>query len=454
MTERIAIIGGGPAGCALACMLVQRGIDCIVFDDNKKPALLVGESLVPAAMPIIRKLGIEDQIAEFSQLKAGAALRKNDVRVNFTFRKIGKDVPAYAYNIPRPKFDSIVRQRAEKLGVKFVTQRAKLEPSQDSTRDIQLSDESLNAANLTRENQPDLLIDATGRSRLFSKILTISAKRGPRNDVAHFAHFKNFSSDSELEGQIVISVLKCGWSWQIPLADRTSVGVVMNADAVKKYGSNASQRLENVIRDNPVLNKQGWQRLTDVQTYSNYQLFSEKAHGKGWILLGDALGFVDPMLSPGVFMALESADLLDKHVFGQSNQTLEQREQALNNYYSEIQEWHQAWSRLIEYFYDGRLLSLGERRPNFTEDSPKYSFPRFADNLVGKMLSQLVSGAGTRSAFYQGALYRTCQLLCRDKQQNLDYSIKSRIDDKCQVTPLVPAVTSEQLESARKKITA
>ena len=454
MTERIAIVGAGPAGCALACMLVERGIDCVVFDDEKKPSLLVGESLVPAAMPIIRRLGIEQEIAQFSKLKAGAALRKDDVRVNFTFRQIGTDTPAYAYNIPRPKFDSVVRQRAEQLGVKFVTQRAKLELCADDDRDIQLSEESLSAANLTRDTQPDLLIDSTGRSRVFSKLLNIRANRGPRNDVAHFAHFDNFSSDSELEGQIVISVLKCGWSWQIPLADKTSVGVVMNADAVKKYGNTAEQRLENIIKDNPVLNKQGWKRTSEVHTYANYQLMSEKGHGKGWILLGDALGFVDPMLSPGVFMALESASLLDRLVFSQQDQNSLEREQALKEYYSEIENWHQSWSRLIEYFYDGRLLSLGKRRPNFTADSPKYSFPRFADHLVGRMLSQLVSGAGTRSSFYQGALYRTCQLLCRDKEQNSDYSIKSILKDKNNVTSINTLSTTEHVDSHIKNMTA
>jgi len=127
MTERVAIVGAGPAGCALACMLVERGIDCLVFDDDKKPSLLVGESLIPAAMPIIQRLGIEEEISQFSQRKSGAALRQDDVRVDFAFRQNGSKAPAYAYNIPRPKFDSVVRQRAENLGVKFVSQRAQLE---------------------------------------------------------------------------------------------------------------------------------------------------------------------------------------------------------------------------------------------------------------------------------------------------------------------------------------
>ena len=99
MTERVAIVGAGPAGCALACMLVERGIDCLVFDDDKKPSLLVGESLIPAAMPIIQRLGIEKEISQFSLRKSGAALRQDDVRVDFAFRQNGSKAPAYAYNI-------------------------------------------------------------------------------------------------------------------------------------------------------------------------------------------------------------------------------------------------------------------------------------------------------------------------------------------------------------------
>jgi len=424
MSERIAIIGAGPAGCALACMLVERNIDCLVFDDNNKPSLLVGESLIPAAMPIIRRLGIEQEIAKFSRRKEGAALRYGDIRANFNFQQTGKDIPSYAYNIPRPKFDQTVRKRAEELGVHFVSEKAELEAcDSDPNREIRLSDKSLAAAGLKRETQPDFLIDATGRSRLFSKILNIKATKGPRNDVAHFAHFKNFDSDSKLDGQIVISVLNCGWSWQIPLKDRTSVGVVMNSRSMSQYGGTAEQRLENVLRENEFLNKPNFERLTEVKTYANYQLMAEQGHGTGWALLGDALGFVDPMLSPGVFMALESANQLDKMVFSQPQ---EQREAGLNQRYKDAQNWHQAWSTLIEYFYDGRMLALAERQPQFTEKSAKISFARFADRVVNNILSQLVSGGGTRSKFYQGALFRICGLMGCDADKLAEYRIKDQ----------------------------
>ena len=148
MSERIAIVGAGPAGCALACFLVERGIECIVFDDEKKPSLLVGESLIPAAIPIIKRLGIESEVAAISTLKLGAAQRhgSGSPRVDFAFQKIGKGIPEYAYNIPRPQFDKIVRQRAETLGARFIQHKASVVAVEDGERELQLSDESLAAA--------------------------------------------------------------------------------------------------------------------------------------------------------------------------------------------------------------------------------------------------------------------------------------------------------------------
>jgi len=238
MIERVAIIGAGPAGCTLACFLQERGIDCLVFDSDQTPRLLVGESMVPAVVPILRRLNIEDQVAAVSQIKRGAALRHgNGNRVDFEFQAFGKEYPNYSYNIPRPQFDRIIRQRAKEMGVRFITYRAKIEVCEnDPDRELKLSSDSLLAAGISASSQPDLLVDATGRARLFSRKLNIPANRGPRNDLAHFAHYKKFDSNSKLDGQVVLSALECGWSWQIPLPGVTSVGVVMNSEAVKHYG--------------------------------------------------------------------------------------------------------------------------------------------------------------------------------------------------------------------------
>jgi 2-polyprenyl-6-methoxyphenol hydroxylase-like FAD-dependent oxidoreductase len=100
----------------------------MVFDNQKRPALLVGESLVAAAVPYLQRLGIEDEVAAVSAKKYGAALRHpSGLRVDFKFRRFSKSIPDSPYNIPRPEFDLILFRRAKSLGVCFVTTFAKVE---------------------------------------------------------------------------------------------------------------------------------------------------------------------------------------------------------------------------------------------------------------------------------------------------------------------------------------
>ena len=432
MNPRVGIIGAGPAGCTLAILLKQRNIDCIVYDDDNKPDLIVGESLVSAVIPILRKLGVEDKVAAISTLKHGAGLRHpNGTRVDFRFEKFGTQYPAYAYNIPRPEFDRVIKEHAESLGVKFILCRAKVEKtSNDPIRDIQLSDECLQVAGLDRANQPDLLIDSTGRSRLFSKVLKIPTTKGNRNDVSYFAHYENFEPDNTLPGQVVLSVLNCGWSWQIPVNNALSVGVVLNKDAAKSYGSSAEERLEKIINHNQMLSESGKnrRRVSDVKSYSNYKLISKQGFGNGWVLLGDSFGFVDPMLSPGVFMGMKSAVLLDKIISKKRSRVNFNQNIAndLQGYCDEVMQWHDAWDSLINYFYDGRLLSMANIRENIQQNSRFFSLPRFMEPKISRVLSSLVTGIKTRSSFNQSLLMHSCQFMLKNNEESInEYAIKS-----------------------------
>ncbi len=421
MMKSVVIVGAGPAGCALACLLAKRNIQTTVFDDDKRPDLLVGESLVPAVIPFLRRLGIEEDVARISEKKFGAALRHpNGQRADFTFRRLGKSVPNYSYNIPRPEFDRVLRNKALELGVSFVNQRATLERQHNADCDLRLSDVSMQQAGL--HVQPDLLVDATGRHRLFSKLLDLPVSHGERDDISYFAHYESFDADNVVDGQVVLSVLDCGWAWQIPLKDKLSVGVVLNKNVARNFGKNPQERLENIINADAVLSQSGRnrKRVSDVMAYSNYQLVSQQAYGKGWVLLGDAFGFVDPMLSPGVFMALESADLLDRHIFAKNDIS----DTALAAYAKEHYQWHRDWDTLIKYFYDGRLLNLHKSGEEMVKNSSRFSLGRFMKWYIGRVLSSMVAGVSTRSQYKLAVLKHCCEFLLKDEDVS-QYKIKS-----------------------------
>lgn len=357
MAATIAILGGGPSGSTLAGLLAKNGHHPILFADEKVPDLLVGESLIPAIVPILRRLGIEDRVAAMSQRKPGVSFvhPKAAKDMDFTFAPVEGVLPTYAYNVPRPAFDELLSDRAAELGVSKVRHRARVLP--DGNGGLQLSEESLAAASALEGKQPDWLIDASGRNRLFARTLDLPAEKGPRQDVAYFAHYQGCHHPKEA-GQVIITRLEHGWSWRIPLpGDLLSIGVVLNRDVANALGESAEERLEAAIKMDPYLAKAAAEatRVTPVKTYANYQLVSKQAYGPGWIQLGDAYGFVDPMLSPGLFMAMESADLL-------ANEFIKYPDgpptRALQRYQRRFDDWLAAWTELIELFYDGRIFSL------------------------------------------------------------------------------------------------
>lgn len=427
MTPDLAILGAGPAGSTLAALLARRGFKVLVFDDAMRPDLLVGESLVPATVPVMRRLGIEERVAAYSQRKPGVSfLHREGTRLDFHFGPIARSLPTYAYNIPRPRFDDTLRERAEELGARFVTLRAKVEPG-DAAREIRLSGETLAAAGLSEH--PRILIDASGRSRLFARTLGIGAKSGERSDVAYFAHFEDFPHDFQPEGQVVISILDHGWSWRIPLPGRLSVGIVLHKDIAKTYGGTPEERLEHALRTEPLLKDHAKhaKRITPVMTYTNYQLVSDRGHGPGWAACGDSFGFVDPMLSPGLFMALESARLFDEHVFAKGPEVLDFPEIMAAGFQAaeaELHDWHESWRELIRHFYDGGIFSLYETGTKFSARHKGWPGIAFMEKHMTKHIASMASGAFTRRKYSRGLVGFMRKHMLRDCRPPEDYAVR------------------------------
>ncbi len=390
--KTVGIIGSGPAGAALASLLAMKGIEVTLFDDGQRPELVVGESLIPAVVPILRRLGLEERAAAICEIKPGVTFTLNaDEMIDFCFTSLaGTAMPTYAYNAPRPALDNLIDQRADELGARRVRARAKIERA--GADRIQLASETLEQAPWLRGQQPDLIVDATGRTRLFAHALEIPSEVGPRKDVAYFAHYEGFEENTP-RGQVIIGRLADGWSWRIPLPGRLSVGVVMNKDAAAQLGASPEERLETAIARDPRLSAAGKhrRRLTEIFTYTNYQLVSARGDGPGWAMAGDAFGFVDPMLSPGVFLALHSAELLSENVDN------------LAAYSDEMRKLIRAWMGLIKYFYDGRIFAMYQSGMKFERKIPTKigdALHTFFNNKVACM----ASGATTASRFGHGML--------------------------------------------------
>jgi flavin-dependent dehydrogenase len=408
---RVAIIGAGPAGSALAILLTRLGADVTLFDEGRRPELLVGESLVPAVVPILQRLGLESQTAAVGHVKPGVSfVWPQSTRISFTFARFAPSVFPYAYNIARPQFDDAMVAGAVAAGVHRVVARAQLQPAASSGdgAELALAPATLAEAPGLGGRQPDLIVDATGRARHAARVLGIPAHLGPRKDVAHFAHFENFEWD-DVPGQVLIARGEAGWIWCIPLKDRLSVGIVLGQDDAARLGRTPEDRLEAAIAGHPWLSgiAGAAKRVTAVATYANYQLISRRGVGPGWVMIGDAFGFVDPMLSPGVFLSLRSAELVAEAlaplVRRRSPASPAELTAALRSYATVQHRMLAAWSDLIAYFYDGRMVALFRAGREWLGRDPG-ALRAAAQNHIERHVALQATGTATTARYSRGLL--------------------------------------------------
>ena len=387
----VAILGAGPAGSALGCHLARRGIEVTLFDGGKRPPLLVGESLVPAVIPFLRELGVEEEVASYSTYKPGATFvfDAGDT-MSFRFADVRSARTTYSYNVPRDRFDQSVREAALRAGARLVPSHAHLEREPGSER-IRLSAGSLEAAGLSR--MPDLLVDASGRARVLARLLDIPTVEGDRRDTALHAHLEGVPL--LVEGNVHADRIEHGWCWRIPLPGRVSVGLVMNAAVIREFGDDVAEQFDNYLRHDPMLRDWGTtaKRISPVMKYTNYQLRARRGVGPGWALLGDAFGFVDPVFSSGLLIALDGAVEL-------SNAIADGSEARLRRYEAHVLHHLENWQRVVGYFYNGRLFTLfkvGEiMRTQF--------FWRMLDFHFTKHMPRVFTGEATTKRYSVGLL--------------------------------------------------
>ncbi len=402
--QNIAILGGGPAASTLAILLRRAGRGVVMFHRPKQVALTVGESLVPAIVTMLRQLGVEEEVRAFSMMKPGATFNITpEDHFAFWFERLPKKTPHYSYNTPRDQFDETILKAARKAGAHVVEAAAQVERVNQTDR-VRLTGDSLVAWNQFFSGEPELIVDATGRARVIPGLLNLPSHTGPRKDTALFAHVDKANLDHE--GHVHTTRMNHGWSWQIPLPNRVSVGLVVGSEFLAPFGATKEERYDNWLKQDPMLKRVTGEsrRVTPVLEYSNYQLVSDRMVGDGWVLVGDTAGFVDPVFSSGLLIGMYGAmKLCDAIQMGTAR--------AFADYEREMKEQLNIWQEIVDYFYNGRLFTFfraGER----LKDNVfiKLTRPHLVANLGG-----IFSGAASTSAYSTGLLRFLMKHALRDE---------------------------------------
>lgn len=386
----VAIVGDGPAGAALGARLARAGHRVALFSRGRRPPLLVGESLVPAVVPHLRELGVEEEVAAYGVYKPGATFVLGlEESQHFDFADFpGRTVPTYAYNVPRDRFDATLLAAAERAGTRVVRAAAELERA--GPDDVRLAPASLEAARAALGGEPDLVVDATGRARTLARLLDLPTREGERKDTALFAHLSQVPLWNP--GHVHTDRIEHGWCWRIPLRDRVSLGIVVRGEALRDFGRSAEGQYDAYLRHEPWLKglTEQSERLSPVMRYTNYQLTTRRAFGpRGadrrrlprWALVGDALGFIDPVFSSGLLIALDGARGLAAAIDRGTPR-------AFAAYERRTIAHVEAWRRAVGYFYDGRLFTLFRVKEQ-VQDTP---LGRLVNPHVGRHVSRVFTG--------------------------------------------------------------
>jgi flavin-dependent dehydrogenase len=345
------VVGDGPAGTSLAQRLAQRGHRVALFARGRPP-LVAGESLVPAVIPLLRELGVEDEVRRYAVHKPGATfvVAEGDA-LSIHFEEACSRVPGYAYNVPRDRLDATLRSACARAGVQVIEAAARMTRDPARSDRVRLADASRADAVAALGAEPDLIVDATGRARALARLLELPTRVGARRDSALFAHCRGVPLDQP--GHVHTDRLSRGWCWRIPLGDRVSVGIVADASFLRRFGAGLEAQFDGYTRSEPYLKRitEHAERITPVVKYTNYQSTTLRGVGDGWALVGDSFGFVDPVFSSGLYLALAGARALARAIDSGSAAALRRYERFHLRHLS-------AWQRAASYYYDGRFFAL------------------------------------------------------------------------------------------------
>lgn len=388
----VAILGGGPAASTLAVLLARAGIRVGLWHKPKTAPLIVGESLVPAIIPMLRKLGVEDEVRKYSMVKPGATFNLGpDTAFSFFFENL-RGLPRYAYNVPRDKFDATLLAAAQKAGAAVFESNAEVSRVGNTDR-VQFSEATLAATGGFFSTTPDLIVDATGRARVLPDLMGVPSWKGRRQDIALFAHVDQ--AELDYEGHVHTTRLERGWSWRIPLPGRVSLGMVVPEEHLPQFGTTKEEQYDNLLRRDSMLKHvaAAAQRVTPVLEYKNYQLVSERMVGENWVLVGDTAGFIDPVFSSGLFLGINGAFLLANAIIADSRT-------ALHQYESEAKHHLKTWHEIVDYWYNGRLFTCFKVGQKLRDTLlVKLTFPH-----MNKHMGRIFGGAASNSAYSIGLL--------------------------------------------------
>jgi flavin-dependent dehydrogenase len=306
MTHDIAIIGGGPAGSTAATILARRGWRVVVCERESFPRFKIGESLLPHSMQTLDILGVRAEMEAHAFIKHGGEIATACGRriKRFYFENAIQLRDRFAYQVERAWFDKMMLGNAQANGVE-VRQPCVVQQ-------IAFDDEGVTLNTTGGEIRVGYVIDCSGRNAVVGQHFDLRRKYDHLQKFSVFAHYEGAQRDPGKDGTLTRLIRgKRDWFWMIPIDERrTSVGLVCDQADFRAARKSPEQMLGDAIEASQLMRERmaGSRRVTEVHAVGDYSYRNTRLHGSRWLLAGDAAGFIDPIFSTGVFLAIHSAE--------------------------------------------------------------------------------------------------------------------------------------------------
>jgi len=349
----VLIIGAGPAGSTAAALLHREGFRLLVVEKQTFPRFVIGESLLPHSMDLLKEAGLLTNVEEQKFMhKGGAVFLRGSETCNFDFSTQFTAGWSYTYQVPRADFDKTLADAVAASGVEILYGQSVTAVSFAPTH-----------ATVTVEGRPvtaRFVLDCSGYGRVLPRLLALEE---PSNFPVREALFTHVTGDvrpaGREEGKIWICLHPGGaWLWVIPFSDgRTSVGAVAEPAFFAKYPGTPAESLRAILAADP----NAGPRLAnaefqfDPQRITGYACSVKQLYGPQFALVGNATEFLDPIFSSGVTLALASANraakVLTRHLRGE----------AVNwqtEYADHVMQGINAFRAYVAAWYDGVLPEI------------------------------------------------------------------------------------------------